>query len=57
MPHEWMKASPATEVMEGVDADRMWQTLEYFSTLNRDSGKAGKHKACRYIAKQLSAGG
>ena len=41
MTPEWMKVSPATEVMAAVDLDRMWQTLEYFSTLNRDSGKTG----------------
>jgi len=52
---DWMNVSPAPEVMAAVDADRMWQTLEYFSTLNRDSGKTGEHKACQYIADQLTA--
>ncbi len=57
MAPEWIKNSPAAEVMAAVDVDRMWQTLEYFSTLNRDSGKADEHKACQYIAEQLSAAG
>ena len=57
MSLDWMNASPAAEVMAAIDADRMWQTLEFFSTLNRDSGKTDEHKACRYIAEQLSADG
>ena len=57
MTRDWIKNSPAAEIMAGVDSDRMWQTLETFSTLNRDSGKADEHQACRYIAQQLADAG
>ncbi|MBW1960853.1 MAG: M28 family peptidase [Deltaproteobacteria bacterium] len=57
MTFEWIKASPAAEVMAAVDADRMWRMLEYFSTLKRDSGKPDEHKACRYIVQNLSDAG
>jgi len=47
----------SAEIMARVDGDRMWETLEYFSTLNRDAGSEDEHRACRYIAEQLQSAG
>ena len=57
MTPNWTEASPAPEILSEVDGNRMWKTLEYFSTLNRDAGSEDEHKACRYVAEQLRSAG
>ena len=57
MTKDWTNDSLAATVADQVDGGRMWETLEYFSTLNRDAGSEDEHKACRYIAEQLQSAG
>lgn len=44
----------ANDAIEAVSAERLWEHLEVFSTLFRDSGSDDEWKAARYIAERLT---
>ncbi len=53
MTEAWLEDSLAAEILSAVNPHRMWEMVEYFSTLHRDSGKSDEHKACQYVVNRL----
>ena len=49
----WIDDPLITDIFSEIDANRMWELVSYFSTLNRESGRSDEHKAFRYIVDQL----